>query len=237
VADPSSYLRDLGYSDPLSPSLTQLDASRSLHLAAAYLGSGQTARAIEPLEAAAALADDLARVLLAHAYLEVGRFSDCQRTLETIASESHRTFALMIEGRLRLAEGRRHDALTLLAGARELAQSPALEALLGDVYRGLSRLVEAEQCYRSALARDPYLPGAEIGLAALCLHQNRNEEAADAALRATGLDFGIAMAHYLLALASIRLRRHMTAVTALQTCLKLAPEHPAARSLLRRLQC
>ncbi len=243
VVDAQPWLEQMGYADPLrermSEALTRADGSSELHLAAVHLMAGRGAQALGPLEASLAQrpSDDFVRLLLAHGYLQAGRHAECEAKIGEVAEDSAQIlYARMLRSRLYLVQGRTAEALAILTEVREQADSADLRCLLGEVYRVSNRLVEAEDAYRSALALDPDLVVGLTGLATICLAENRSEEAADFALRATGLDFGNPFAHYLLGLAWARQMHLEPSLTALRTCLKMDPRMAAARRLLEQVE-
>jgi Flp pilus assembly protein TadD len=127
------------------------------------------------------------------------------------------------------------EALALLKGVDAQVNHPAVRTLLGDVYRMSGRILEAERTYRDVIAEEPRSTAAHTALSEILLVGGHFEQAAEAALNATALDFGESRAHFALALALRGLRRGDAARQALRNCLQVQPEHAEARKLLARM--
>jgi tetratricopeptide (TPR) repeat protein len=245
--DPGEMLRflsELGYSDPIADKLRaasdRQQAGKEFALACVHLGAGRIWEAAPVLERVVAEDPDneFAQLYLAAAYLLARRWGDCSEKLDNLTfSAAHEEFAAVIRGRLLLAQGRTLEAIAYVREieARTTA-GPLLGCLLGDAYRASRLPTDAERCYRNVVEKHPEVAIAHAGLAGALLAQRRNEEAVGAALDATGLDFGLPHAHYILGVALTRTSRLSEAVRALERCVQLAPDNTAAIKLLRRLR-
>lgn len=186
---------------------------------------------------------------LANCYHALGRTADCRRLVDAIAAgqcaqdavEGHGARILpqvdILRGLLDANEGRTEEALGHLRHAE--ASHPNLHGLhqqIGHVYLTLQRWLEAEAEFRRELTLDPDSAATHDGLALALLNQQRNQEAADAALTALGLLYHQPRAHYHLAIALARLGRTAEARQALELCLAMAPKLVAAKDLLELLR-
>ena len=242
TAETLADLAAMGYTDVLDQALRRSmeHAARvsAFHLALVHISGGRPADAITLLEEALARDErqPALRLVLCWACLEAGRLDACAELLDAIApAEADGLFVLMLRSRLLMLRGRTSAALACLRQAREVANAPAIHCLLGDAFRVSGSPAEAEDCYREALHMDGELQGAWTGLAAVLLAQQRPQEAMEAALEATGLDYGSAPAHYLLGVAWLRLGDVGRAVATLRTALEVGPSLTHATSLLARL--
>jgi predicted Zn-dependent protease len=243
-AETQRLLKELGYSDPLSDQLgaatDSQEAGKKFALACVHLGAGRIWDAMPALEHVVSErpGHEIAQLYLAAAYLLARRWEDCSAKLDGMSlSKAHEPFAAVIRGRLLLAQGRITEAI---AYVREIeargTSSPLLGCLLGDAYRASRLPKDAERCYRDVIARSPDVAVAYAGLAGALVAQHRDKEAAEAALDATGLDFGLPTAHYILGVALARTSRVAEAVRALERCIQLAPGNAGALRLLRKLR-
>ena len=107
----------------------------------------------------------------------------------------------------------------------EAAQVPsaALYIRLGVAYLELSRAADASRAFETALELDDENPQALVGLARVRLRERRNEEAADFALTAVGLQHYLPVGHFYLGVALMRLRDFERAIVAFETALSMAP--------------
>jgi Tfp pilus assembly protein PilF len=128
---------------------------------------------------------------------------------------------------------------------RELANNPSLAMAynnLGVLRFEQGRFEEARQYYEKALQLQPYFEDARLNLAESFFKQGLEEaesglvqQAADKFGRAIQLNENNALYHYNYALALGRMGYTDTAMNHLQEALKIAPDFPEARSLLRQI--
>ena len=247
--DPSreaiQHLLDLGYVEPADE--TAQDAIRRTrqqsryHLARALLDAGQPEPAATMLEPLFKLHPS--RVAYAQplfeAYLALER-PDAARAVAESAG-AHGVDAALVHLALAavdLAQRLPAAALQHLADAERLGGPTArLQVLVGQGYRRLRRWEEAEKAFRKALEIDADDPLSWHGLATLHLAQDRNDLAADAALRALNLRPDYPEAHYHLGVALAGLQQAEEAAIALKRCLALRPGMiPAYRRLVELYQ-
>ncbi|MFM7058032.1 MAG: alkaline phosphatase family protein [Planctomycetota bacterium] len=135
-----------------------------------------------------------------------------------------------------LSAGQFKEALAPLQNA--LRQSPAntlLLARLGVVQARLRNYPEANDAFRKVLTIEPDNINALLGMARSMLASRNPGQALHYALDAIELQHCTADAHYLLAVALIRLRRPMEAVEALKMTIALNPAHLTALQRLATL--
>ncbi len=140
-----------------------------------------------------------------------------------------------LEGRLLLAEGDLKGALRRLRRAeRTQSNLPRLHLALGDVYLKRRRWRDAERAFSKALEIDPDSAAAYDGLAIVSLRR-RWQDAADAALSATGLRYFFPAAHFRLGEALVGLGEREYAAQAYEVCVAQAPGARRARRRLAEL--
>jgi tetratricopeptide (TPR) repeat protein len=218
--------------------LAQQEDAKSFALAVAHVSAGRPAAAIPLLKPL--LTHDpqngAAKLYMAACYAMTDNFELSLEALgEKAWPDSLDVFALLLRGRCLLAMQRAPEALALLKGVDAQVNHPAVRTLLGDVYRMSGRILEAERTYRDVIAEEPRSTAAHTALSEILLVGGHFEQAAEAALNATALDFGESRAHFALALALRGLRRGDAARQALRNCLQVQPEHAEARKLLARM--
>ena len=135
-------------------------------------------------------------------------------------------------------EGRDEQALEHLERAmRSDTSQVALYVKLAEVYLKIARtnslvLDKAGEACDEALQRDPDNPSAWLNLARVHLHRGHNQDAAEAAMNSVGLVFHNPMAHFLLALALVRLGVVGRAVDALKLAVTQNPNYVRAWTML-----
>jgi tetratricopeptide (TPR) repeat protein len=94
---------------------------------------------------------------------------------------------------------------------------------------------DADRAFQQALDIDGDSPEAHLGLAMVRLRQRRNEEAAEQALLAVGLQHFLPLGHFYLGVALARLGHRQRAMLAFETCLSMLPGLVAAHRWLAAL--
>jgi tetratricopeptide (TPR) repeat protein/arylsulfatase A-like enzyme len=253
-------LVDLGYVEPLSDqeknNVTMVRLDSRFNLAISLLDAGLTAEAISIFEALLnERQEDRFALMLAQAYINVGRLPDARRLLEEMVAKRNRPTSEsstdpengdrpraplpridMVMGILNFEEGRIDEALTHLERAEAAdADLPKLHNHLGYVYLRRRRWTEAERAFNKALEIDGDNPQACHGLAVALLRQDRPAEAAELALRAVGLQHFFPAAHFQLGLILARLNWPERAAQAFETGLRMRPGSIIAHRYLSRL--
>jgi tetratricopeptide (TPR) repeat protein len=116
------------------------------------------------------------------------------------------------------------------------AQRPGLLLQIGEAYLRLRQTERAEQVFERAAAIDPDNPQAHLGFCRVNMLRQDFAAAAEWALRAIGLRYQMAMAHFLLGKALVRLGRTLPAVEALHVALSINPHFAEAHRLLAVIQ-
>jgi tetratricopeptide (TPR) repeat protein len=166
---------------------------------------------------------------LAHCYLLTRRTKKARETLEKIRGESPREGTSQalndwLMGLVLKDEGSLESALQSLRRAEEAQmQLPSLHIRLGLTYLSLSRIQDASRAFEKALAIDDESPEALVGLARVRLLEKRNEEAAEHALTAVGLQHFYPIGHFYLGVALTRLNEPERAIVAFETAVAMAP--------------
>ncbi|MEO6436668.1 MAG: alkaline phosphatase family protein, partial [Tepidisphaeraceae bacterium] len=203
------HLIELGYAVPENKAGAEAaNHTREMnrhHLARALIDAGENARAVELLEPLLGRHPThigYAQTLF-QAYLALGRHGDARRIAEdALLQGTHSALAHLALGAVDLAERRPAAALEHLEHAQcAHTATPALHVLIGRGYLRLRRWEEAERAFRLALQLDADSEAACHGLATVALARERNEEAAELALRAVGLRPEYPEAHYHLGIA------------------------------------
>lgn len=134
------------------------------------------------------------------------------------------------------AEGDNAGALEHLQRAEQAErQRPGLYLQIGDAYLALRRWDEAEAAFRKALAIDPLNPHAQLGLARAFLpDRDQAEKAVEAALESVRLLYQNPMAHYILGLGLMRMRKYFPAAEAIRVAVALNPNFEQAHRVLAR---
>lgn len=166
-----------------------------------------------------------------------GRLDDAVDVLaRAVAAAPSFTTAAHHLGETLLALGRPEEALAALMGAaRHLAGDADVFAAVGDCYRALGSLSQAERAYAAALMRDPAHARAQAGKAALPTPQEEDGDLLDrleAAAQASPGDAGVQAA---LAVELEAAGRLDDAEAAAHRALETMPHAPAAHMALVRV--
>ena len=243
AAEAVRHLVDLGYVDPgddgARREVRRVIDDNDFNLARALIDARQPTRAIELLEALVRRRPDCAAYAhtLFEAWYMAGRTADCRRMVEAAWARGERGAAVQLAmGAVELADRRAESALKYLAAAeRDDAALPALHVTAGRAYARLRRWELAERAFSTAARRDAGNAAAWHGLATAALALDRNEQAAEHALRAVGLRGDYPEAHYHLGVALARLGRPTDSAAALRRALALRPAMLAAMARLVEL--
>jgi tetratricopeptide (TPR) repeat protein len=239
AAEMIACLTGLGYVDSLEETIARRQASAEIDgaffLACSHLASDGPSEAVPLLERVALAEPDhpYAGFYLAYAYLAAGRLTDCAAQLQRLPGN---VLTELIRARLTMCEGRVEEAIASLERIEAQDEpAPFVGCMLGDAYRASGRYADAARCYQRVIAKDGGIAVAHLGLAQSLYAQRQFEAATEAALEASRLRYDLAPAHMVLGASLMRLGLHGSAATALQTCLKLAPETQQAAHLLARI--
>lgn len=127
-------------------------------------------------------------------------------------------------GVIHLEDGNLEEALACLLQAEQAdPRLPDLHLRIGETYLRKNLLDDAERAFNRALEIDGDSPDAYLGLAATHLRRRRNEEAAECALVAVGLQHFLPLGHYRLGVALARLGQPHRATLAFETALSMFP--------------
>ncbi|MEX0777947.1 MAG: alkaline phosphatase family protein [Phycisphaeraceae bacterium] len=233
----------LGYIDPPGEKQAmvadQVRRENKFNLACALIDSGRLSDAANLLDELHAEQPDNGRYTgcLLRCRYRLGEWDTCRQLAGPFMAEHGQTpMGRLLSGALALAQGRAQDALDhLLAGEAIESTSPDIHHLIGMAYLKLQHWPDAERAFRRALEIDGDSARSYDGLAATLLRMNRHEEAAEAALMATGLQPGMFAAHFHLGVALAALGRAADAVTAFEQCILFKPEAAGAHRWLARL--
>jgi predicted AlkP superfamily phosphohydrolase/phosphomutase/tetratricopeptide (TPR) repeat protein len=133
-------------------------------------------------------------------------------------------------------EGEYEQALVHLRRAGQAERRrPGLHIQIGEALLRLRRWDEAEQVFRQVLTIDPLNPHGFLGIARTLLPRRQAKAAAEAALECIQLHYHYPLAHYMLGLALVRLRKFEHARDALTTAVTLNPNFAQAHRVLVRL--
>ena len=100
---------------------------------------------------------------------------------------------------------------------------PSLHNLLGNTYLRIGRVADAKRAFGRALTIDVESPEGYLGMARCCLRMRENEDAADQALTAVGLQHFLPMGHFVLGIALMRLGHFDRAIVAMEMVLSQTP--------------
>lgn len=208
------------------------------HLALARLQALEWADAVAPLEriVAARPIEGGSMLLLAACHLVAGDLARCRALAEqAIRLEGSVGHARLLLAAVAMREGRMVEAVGELARAEATGERGLAEKLAFG-HLQLRRLAEAERLVAVAFEEDPESPSAWLLRAVLHLERREDQQAAEAALRATGRRFHLPEAHAMLGVALGRLGRVPEAVAALERSLSQRPTAIAHRTLARVLE-
>ncbi len=139
-------------------------------------------------------------------------------------------------GKAQKNAGRYPEALVTLRRAARLESDPRLHVTLGQVYRNLGRLDDAQAEYLTALQLAPGLVQAHINLGDVYARKGLYDLAQGALITALRIDPTNVTALYNQAAVEVNLGDEARAVVALERLLRLDPEHAAAKHALARLR-
>lgn len=147
-----------------------------------------------------------------------------------------RPWADLLLGIIHFEEGDMDAALShLLKAEASDPRLPDLHLRIGEAYLRKKFISEAERAFKQALEIDGDSPEAHLGLAMVRLRQRRNEEAAEEALIAVGLQHFLPQGHFYLGVALARLGHRERAILAFETALSMMPGLLAAHRWLAAL--
>jgi predicted AlkP superfamily phosphohydrolase/phosphomutase/tetratricopeptide (TPR) repeat protein len=147
-----------------------------------------------------------------------------------------RPWADLLMGIIHFEEGDMDSALTSLLKAEQSdPHLPDLHLRIGETYLRQKRIQDAERAFQRALEIDGDRAEAHLGLAVACLRQRRNEEGAEQALLAVGLQHFLPLGHFYLGVALARLGHRERAALAFETSLTMLPGLMAAHRWLAAL--
>jgi tetratricopeptide (TPR) repeat protein len=145
-------------------------------------------------------------------------------------------WADLLMGAIHFEEGDMDEALaSLLRAERFDPRLPDLHLRIGDVYLRQKRIDDAERAFERALEIDGDSAAAHLGLARVHLQKRRNEQAAEQALHAVGLQHFLPLGHFYLGVALARLGHRQRAALAFETSLTMLPGLIAAHRWLAAL--
>jgi predicted AlkP superfamily phosphohydrolase/phosphomutase/tetratricopeptide (TPR) repeat protein len=174
--------------------------------------------------------------LLARCQFQLGLLDEAEETLQVcLEGFGHNHAAQLVMGSIELERGNHAAALAHFDVVR--AKDPDNTQMLhylADAYLALRKWAEAKSTAERLLELDPASPQAQLILARYFLHCEKPEQAAEAALAATGLEFANPRGHFLLGLALSQLEQWGAAAHALRNHLQLKPKNGIAYRLLAR---
>lgn len=225
-----------------------------VQLAYCYLGLGQSAelerlvdqltagRIKEASEAQAGLhqlAQEVSTFAADDAEGQVGALTPSQlEKVRYLRSRSwYRTATVeFLRGCVALSKKEVDEAVRLFESASGRGQShEAMQLRIGEAFIAACHFEKAEAIYKMLIEASPDHPAAALGLARTCLATRQPDRAAEHALKSIGLLYHQPLAHYVLGLALMRIRRADAAVDALQVAVSQNPNFPQAHRLLARI--
>ena len=157
-------------------------------------------------------------------------------TLPADETPKPRPWADLLLGIIQFEEGNMDAALLhLLKAEASDPRLPDLHLRIGETYLRKKFIADAERAFKQALEIDGDSPEAHLGLAMVRLRQRRNEEAAEEALVAVGLQHFLPQGHFYLGVALARLGHRERAILAFETALSMLPGLLAAHRWLAAL--
>lgn len=234
----------LGYIDPpdenQEKNVARTVRESKFNLARVHLDARELTKAAELLEELSQDCPNEVRftIPLAQCYFRLNKLADCRRVVEgLIAAHKNLPRVDLLMGSLLLAEERTEEAIEHLLRAEETdPRMPTLHCQIGNAYLRMKQWRDAERAFRKAVDIDGDSAVAHDGLATALLGRRRLEEAAEESLIAVGLLHHFPEAHYRLGVALAGMGWTDRAVQALETCLDMRPNFPAAQELLARIR-
>jgi hypothetical protein len=229
--DSVKHLVQLGYVDPNA--LAEGEAVRNcrwsikLHRALSRIDSCELEAAIDEL---CELIDEFpdshrARAQLAECLFHAGRRAEARDQIEWLrfhGNEQPQVYYL--SAAVEFADRNLPAALEELQGTRRGAiRLPAADILQGNILLRQLDFEASRRAYQSAVNDSITSPEAHAGLAAIELHTNAPEAAADNSLNALALDMKCGRAHYYLAVALTQLGRPQEALQAFESWAAVEP--------------
>jgi len=224
----------LGYIDRPSEDPSQVaratNCENQWSLARALLDGGRPKRALpilEELNHNSPERVDFGQVL-ARCQLVLGLAEEAQRTIDGMIPTFGETAAVhLLQAEIAYQRQRYDESLAHLESARaESSTDPLFWFRLGAALMKRGRWGEAETALRRVIELDEDDAAAWQSLAICCQRQRRRDEAIEAALKATSLNFALPQAHLVLARAMMRSGELERAEQALSMALRFAPESP-----------
>jgi tetratricopeptide (TPR) repeat protein len=158
---------------------------------------------------------------------------DAAASSSILVSEARRDWMM---GIILHEEGDKERSLECLLRAEKADPSlPNLHILLGGTYLAISRLEDARRAFLRALDTDGDSADGYLGLAQVSLRRRENQDAAEKALIAVGLQHYLPLGHFVLGLALARLGYFDRSIQAFETCLSLIPSFLNAHRCLAAL--
>jgi len=168
--------------------------------------------------------------------VETGRESSKSETETPAQTPRQNPWADLLMGIIHFEEGNMDEALaSLLKAERFDPRLPDLHLRIGDVYLRQKKIDDAERAFERALEIDGDSAAAHLGLARVHLQKRRNEQAAEQALHAVGLQHFLPLGHFSLGVALARLGHRQRAALAFETSLTMLPGLIAAHRWLATL--
>jgi tetratricopeptide (TPR) repeat protein len=236
-------LIDLGYIAAPGPDATKnADVATSeakFNLACVHLDADRPDRAAPLLEELRRAHPEEARytAALAQAMAGMNRLDDARRLLvEARQGQQESAGLLLSEAGLEIVAGRVAEAGALLARAAALEpENLDVHLQIGTLHLSRRDYAAAGVAFAAALAIDPESATAHYGLSRVALHEKRDEDALESALRAVSLVHHFPRAHFTLGVACARLGMTDRAIRAMQTCLSVRPNTLSAHRHLATL--
>src|ERR1700728_2140491 len=147
-----------------------------------------------------------------------------------------RPWADLLMGIIHFEEGDMEAALVCLLKAEQTNPlMPDLHLRIGETYLRQKQIEDAGRAFQRALEIDGDSAEAHLGLAVVRLRERRNQEAAEQALLAVGLQHFLPLGHFNVGIALARLGHRERAAQAFETALSMLPGLAAAHRCLAAL--
>lgn len=236
-------LMDLGYIDPVSEETQERAENTRIHnkirLVEALLNSTRYKNAIPMLEELlqTSTSADWCYYSLAKVHFKSGDYEQAADCLNKISKEAHQDPRVeLLCSEVALMRGDLKAALTSLQAAEVLAPHMSqVHFQKGEIFLKLKRWEEAKTSLGCAVELDASNYMAWNSFAAACLALEQNEEAANAALQAIEGIPHFPHAHYNLGVALAKSGEEIHAITAFESCERIAPDSPGVYTWLARL--
>jgi tetratricopeptide (TPR) repeat protein len=147
-----------------------------------------------------------------------------EHTAEASDSARPAPWTEWLMGVIHFEEGKTEEALACLLRAQQAdPRLPNLHLRIGEAYLRRQQLEDGERAFRRALEIDGDSAEAHLGLAQVHLRRRCNEDAAEEALLAVGLQHFLPLGHYYLGVALARLGHPHRATLAFETSVSMLP--------------